>query len=109
MNDEKEKTPPRKWVTVQFSKEELDQKTVEFKFPHRIVKGEDGIFSASFDGHGQFDVLGPNDQGLLSITLHCVAPGRNEGYILILTQQEADSIARNPPGARSDFSCFAAG
>ncbi len=119
MSDNNKKESARNWIKVQFAKYELHQKTVEFYFPHRKVvecrfpnrkvEGEDDKYEAKCEGHGKFDVIGPNDQGLLSITLHGFASVSKKGYIFLLTQQEANLIVHNPVGAEFDFSCFVAG
>jgi hypothetical protein len=83
-----------KCVECKFTKDELDGKSVEFRFPVNNMRG-----------NGEFSVE-ECDKGLLSIAIEVVDQHKQEIFGIYLYQMMAYLIERNLPGSRFDFRCF---
>jgi len=92
------KTRSMKWVKSRFQKSELNGQTVKFSLPR---------FGA--EGNGKFDVLGPNEAGLIEISIvHDTK--LNEQTMKMqkyrLNAKEADRIECCPTGEMPAFCCI---
>jgi hypothetical protein len=89
------------WLKCKWTREQLDDKTVEFRCRLR----DNGAIAT---GTGKFDVC-ENPNGLLSILIDCDLPGRTQNEFVyqrfFVPQPAADAIEKHKTGLK-DFECF---
>src|SRR5260221_7183231 len=89
------------WVKSKWTRDELNQKTVEFRFRLRDT-------GAIATGTGRFNVL-ENPDRFLSVFIDCHLPGRTPNEFVcqrfFVLQTGAEAIAKHKTGLK-DFECF---